>query len=118
MSRRRRIPRKWPTTELPITKLLIKVVCSDRGTHPDQLFTTAEVWSSGEVSFDDNAPSPFSVRGLANDPHSTYKFVCRACKQPFSLRRDTIEHRTAILMAHNRDRWDLSAVVRWPTLPK
>lgn len=118
MSRRRPVPR---TPSAVPGYRSIRVVCTDRGQHPEVSFGALGVWPEGDgwhvdtnqLSFDgDEYVDLAALDGhpLPGRLHKTYPLRCPRCKRNVPLKRETIERIGAALATNDTAELDLSGI--------
>lgn len=116
MSRRRPVP---PTPSAIPGYRSIRVVCTDRGQHPEVSFGALGVWPEGDGWHVNTSGLSFSgeeyvdLDALDRHPlperlHKTYPLRCPRCKRNVPLKRETIEQVGAALAASNTTQLDLA----------
>lgn len=119
---RRRAPRT--PSSIPGHKLL-RVVCTDKGQHPEVSFGDVSVWPDGhggwsvqrnpqlnmqeyvEIPADDQYPMP---EPLPERLRRTYPLRCRRCRRNVPLKQETLERVCAELAAADTPKFDISDI--------
>jgi hypothetical protein len=118
MSRRRPSP---PRTSAIPGHRRIRVVCTDRGQHPEVSFGTVAAWPEGSgwhvyVDHLDHGEDEFVDMTALGRPvlpdrlKKTYPLRCRRCGRNVPLKQETLERVCAGLAAANTPKLDLSDI--------
>jgi hypothetical protein len=119
MSRRNRQPKR--ESAIP-GKVSIRVVCTDRGQHPEVRFGAIPVWPIADgwhantkvglraTEYVDLDPLTTDVDHALTRLPRTYPFSCRRCRRNVPLRQDTLERLLHGLAADNQHTLDISAI--------
>lgn len=118
VSRRRPPPQQWDA--IPGYRK-IRVVCTDRGQHPEVSFGSVDVWPEGEgwhvalsglnLGRDEYVDlAPVEQDHYPERLHKTYPLKCRRCGRDRPLRAETLEKGCAELAAQDIPKFDISAL--------
>ena len=96
----------------------IRVVCTDKGQHPDVGFGSADAWQGGDgwhvMPNLNHRGDPFvDLEPIHRDQtpdrlHKTYPLECRRCGRDVPLRAETLERVIAALAAAGKSNLDIS----------